>query len=105
MPALEHILAIEVGALSIGSGRGMHHGSMTFLVKTRKDRHGRMEGEEPIKRERRMLTGERKRDLTMPAIAAATSRRSFMPSGEAQAATVSGQPFGPGGCHKGMPMV
>ena len=34
---------------------------------------------------------------------AAMSRRAFMPSAEAQASAVSGQPFGPGGCQSGWP--
>ena len=86
LAAFEDILAVEVRALAIGRGGGMDDGGAALLVKSREDRHRRVEGEEAVERDRRMLARERERERAVQA------RRSWDRRREPTAARPSSPP-------------
>ena len=62
--ALQHVLAVEVGALAVRRGRRMHDGRRAGFVEPMQVGHRRIEGEEGIERQRRRLAVEGERLVT-----------------------------------------
>lgn len=67
MPALQNVLAVEVGPLPVARGGGMDDGGLAGLEHAGKRRHGRVQSEEAVERRGCMLAGKRQGDLAMQA--------------------------------------
>ena len=78
--ALQHVLAVEMRALAIGRGGGVHDRGLLGLVEPVQVRHRRIEREEAIERQRRRLAVEHQR------LVAAQLTQSGSPTGATAAA-------------------
>ena len=63
--AFEHVLPVKMRALAVAGRRRMHHCGMAGFVEPREDRHGGVDREETVERQRRVLAGERQRDFAV----------------------------------------